>query len=193
MSKTPILPTKIEDFRKEHLPPKFNKKPEKVVPWQAVNIQTGSKDIKKAFVRSFSEDNKMYNFYQQKVEALFSKDLSREKAVVTLSVRSAFDLYLQARNFPIGSEIIMTGINIPDMVRVATDHGLVPVPLELNLKTMAPVGVDAFKNLITKKTVAVIFAYLYGIVYDISDYIPVAKEHNIDVLEDAAQCFRGHR
>ena len=45
----------------------------------------------------------------------------------------------------------MTGINIPDMVRVATDHGLVPVPLELNLKTMAPVGVDAFQSLITKK------------------------------------------
>jgi perosamine synthetase len=39
-----------------------------------------------------------------------------EKAVVTFSVRSLLDLYLQARKFPAGSEIIMTGLNIPDMV-----------------------------------------------------------------------------
>lgn len=41
---------------------------------------------------------------------------SNERAVVTFSVRSVLDLYLQVRKYPPGSEIIMTGINIPDMV-----------------------------------------------------------------------------
>lgn len=41
---------------------------------------------------------------------------ANERAVVTFSVRSMLDLYLQARKFPPGSEIIMTGLNIPDMV-----------------------------------------------------------------------------
>jgi len=61
-----------------------------------------------------------------------------ESALITLSVRSTFDLYLQARNFPKGSEIIMTGINIGDMIQIIKDHGLVPIPVDLDLYTMAP-------------------------------------------------------
>jgi hypothetical protein len=41
-----------------------------------------------------------------------------EAGFVSLSVRSTLDLYLQARQFPKGSEIIMTGINIGDMIMI---------------------------------------------------------------------------
>jgi dTDP-4-amino-4,6-dideoxygalactose transaminase len=37
----------------------------------------------------------------------------------------------------------------------------------------------------------VIFAYLYGIRYDISDYIAFLKDKNIDIIEDVAQSFIG--
>ena len=39
-------------------------------------------------------------------------------AVVALSVRTAFDAYLSVLNLPRGSEVVMTGINIPDMMQI---------------------------------------------------------------------------
>jgi len=47
---------------------------------------------------------------------MLTKDFEKEKVLVALSVRSAFDLYFQARKYPHGSEVVMMGINIPDMV-----------------------------------------------------------------------------
>ena len=63
---------------------------------------------------------------------------SNERAVVTFSVRSMLDLYLQVRNFPPGSEIIMTGINIPDMLKIMNEHKIVVVPVDLDIATLAP-------------------------------------------------------
>lgn len=36
-----------------------------------------------------------------------------------------------------------------------------------------------------------LFAYLYGIIYDIKPYMPALKEKNIDIIEDVAQSFKG--
>lgn len=85
----------------------------------------------------------------------------------------------------------MTSINIPDMVQIAKEHGLVPVPLDIDTDTMSPISVDALKALVTDKTKCVLFAYLYGIIYDIKPYIEALKDKNIDVLEDVAQSFCG--
>ena len=43
---------------------------------------------------------------------------SSEKSVVSFSVRTTFDALLHELDFPVGSEVIMTGINIPDMVHI---------------------------------------------------------------------------
>jgi hypothetical protein len=43
------------------------------------------------------------------VNSYFTVD-SNERAVVTFSIRSLWDLYLQARKYPPGSEIIMTAL-----------------------------------------------------------------------------------
>jgi perosamine synthetase len=45
----------------------------------------------------------------------------------------------------------MTAVNIPDMIQIVKEHGLVPVPLDLNLDTMEPISVDALKQAITPK------------------------------------------
>ena len=37
------------------------------------------------------------------------------------------------------------------MVQMLREHGLVPVPLELDPKTMAPYDVDSFRKLVSKK------------------------------------------
>lgn len=43
------------------------------------------------------------------------------------------------------------------------------------------------------QTKCVLFAYLYGIKYDIRPYIEYFKDKNIDIIEDVAQSFCGPR
>jgi alkyldihydroxyacetonephosphate synthase len=102
--------------------------------------------------------------------------------VVSLSVRTAFDLYLQAKNYPSGSEIIMTAIQIEGMVRVAQCHGLKVIPVDYTTTTtnttttskscdngkesgsgalVAP-SPDAIASLVTRHTVAVMIVHPFG-------------------------------
>ncbi len=111
--------------------------------------------------------------------------------MVTLCVRAAFDLFLQAKNYPKGSEVLMTAINIPDMVYIVRSHGLHPVPIELNLDTLAPVSLDIIKERVTEKTKCMVFAYIYGLHYDLEPYLDFLESKGIDVIEDVAQSFNG--
>lgn len=55
-----------------------------------------------------------------------------------LSVRTAFDLYLKALELPRGSLVVCSALTIPDMVTIFEEHGLVPVPVDLDPDTLAP-------------------------------------------------------
>jgi dTDP-4-amino-4,6-dideoxygalactose transaminase len=41
------------------------------------------------------------------------------------------------------------------------------------------------------QTKAIFFAYLFGVLYDISEIVPFAKERGLDIIEDCAQSFNG--
>ena len=69
----------------------------------------------------------------QKIKSLFG---TNNEAVVTLSVRTGLDLYLQCKNFPKGSEVLMSAINIPDVVTILRYHGLIPVPVDISTDTL---------------------------------------------------------
>lgn len=49
---------------------------------------------------------------------------SDDEGVVTLSVRTGFDLFLRERVYSKGSEILFSGASIPDMPRIAQSHGV---------------------------------------------------------------------
>lgn len=42
----------------------------------------------------------------------------------------------QALDWPPGTEVILTGVNIPDMTQVFRLHGLIPVPVEVDPHTL---------------------------------------------------------
>ena len=44
----------------------------------------------------------------------------------------------------------MTGINIPDMVQIIKEHGLVPVPIDFDIDTMNPIRMDDIKDAINE-------------------------------------------
>lgn len=63
-------------------------------------------------------------------ERAMSSWSDRDDFLITLSVRSAFDLMLRALQLPRGSEVLLSALTVPDMVRIVEMHGLVPVPVD---------------------------------------------------------------
>lgn len=126
----------------------------------------------------------------QKLQKLWTTPTNTNHVLPLLSVRSGFDLYLRIMKFPPGSEVIMSAVNIPDMVHIVRHHQLQVVPLDISIDTTAP-KVELLKDIVTPHTVAIVIAHLYGKMCPIDDIISFAKERNIQVIEDCAECFGG--
>jgi len=107
-----------------------------------------------------------------------------------LSVRSGFDLLLQALNLPAGSEIVTTAVTIPDMLQIAREHKLVPVGVDLNLRTLQP-SAEQIEKAITLRTRIILVAPLFGSQIDLRPLRDLARRHQLLLVEDGAQAFCG--
>ncbi|CAF3370004.1 unnamed protein product [Rotaria sp. Silwood1] len=107
-----------------------------------------------------------------------------------LCVRTGFDLFLRANQFPIESEIIMSAINIPSMITIVQFHQLKVIPCDINLDTLE-MNINHIKRLITSKTVAIVYAHIYGRCVDVSELVDLAYEKQIYFIEDCAESFFG--
>ena len=111
-------------------------------------------------------------------------------ALVCLTVRSAFDLYLQARDWPPGGEIVFAGLTVPDMPRIAQERGLRPVPLDIDPLT-AEWSAEALKRSVGPQTRAVVLTHLFGAKVEIEPSLETARRAGAAVVEDCAQAYRG--
>jgi perosamine synthetase len=123
------------------------------------------------------------------VEELWSHNNS---AFACLSVRSGFDLWLEALALPAGSEVLVSAITIRDMVRIIEAHGLVAVPVDLNPEDLS-VDIESLKRALSPKTRAVLVAHLFGTRQPLEPILKLAKEHGLFVAEDCAQAFAGRQ
>lgn len=124
------------------------------------------------------------------IQQMWITNQNRNPVLPCLSVRTALDLYLQIMNFPKGSEVIMSAVNIPDMVRVLHSHSLKIVSLDVDLETMAP-KIQLLERLITEKTKILLIANIFGRRFNVEPFIEVAKQYGIVVVEDWAEGFSG--
>jgi perosamine synthetase len=110
--------------------------------------------------------------------------------LVTLSVRTGLDLTLRALNFPPGTEILVSDINIPDMFNILAAHQLQAIPISLNKYTL---GIDAEQvaTAITPATKAILIAHLFGGITELNKIAEIAKEKQLILIEDCAQAFQG--
>ncbi len=123
----------------------------------------------------------------RRVERLWSE---QHDAWVCLSVRSGFDLLWQTLSLPPGSEVLVSALTIPHMVDILHEHRLVPVPVDVDLDTMAPPA-DLLRKAITPATRAVVVAHLFGSQFPLEPIVDVARENRLLVIEDCAQVFTG--
>ncbi len=110
-------------------------------------------------------------------------------ALACLSVRSGFDCLLSELALPEGSEVLMSAVTIPDMPRLVRHHGLVPVPVDLDLETMAP-RLDDLAKACTSKSRVLVVAHLFGGRVDLAPFVAFARSRDLLLVEDCAQAFR---
>jgi len=118
------------------------------------------------------------------------EDFRNDESLLCLSVRSGFDLFLKAVALPQGSEVLISAVTIPDMPRLLREHGLVPVPVDLDFATVS-VSSASLRDRVTPKTRAILVAHLFGSRMPMDHVIEVAGEHGLIVIEDCAQAFAG--
>ena len=143
-------------------------------------------NIFKAFLYSFSSLFSKKDI-EKDIEALWPD----HKVIVGLSVRSIFDLLLEEKQYKKGSEVIMSGITIPDMVKIVEAHHLNVVPVDIDMQTLQ-VSEASISNAITENTVMVVIAHLFGSRMNMDPvYKALHSRPDIMIVEDCAQTYAG--
>ncbi len=111
-----------------------------------------------------------------------------DEFLVTLSVRSGFDLTLRALDLPAGSEVLMSALTVPDMVRIVESHELKPVPVDVDERgQLIPA---ALEQAVSPQSRMLVIAHLFGSRLDLDDIARFAQQHELMLVEDLAQSFR---
>lgn len=153
--------------------------------WARTRFDLGWDDIRFGLCRTVGRRSQ--SRAQHALETLWCPERS---AIACTSVRSAFDLLLRALRLPPGSEVACSAINIGGMVDALTRHGLVPVPVDLDLATAAP-RPARLERAIGPRTRLVLIAPLFGARLDLAPIVALARRHGALVVEDAAQAYAG--
>lgn len=143
-------------------------------------------------------DEQRYDALLDEIERLWSPRATLQVGEVIdhqwlclLSVRTGFDLALQALSFPAGSEVVVSAITIPHMLDILAHHQLVAIPVDLDMETLT-VDVEAMRDAVRPgKTVALLVAHLFGSRMPLDEVARLAAEHDLVFFEDAAQAFIG--
>jgi perosamine synthetase len=152
--------------------------------WPAKQLDIGWSDLAAAAAYGLTRGSPADE--AQTLERSWGGDLG----MACLSVRSGFDLLLAALELPAGSEVLMTAVTISDMVRIVEHHGLVAVPLDLELSTLAP-RLEAIEAAITPRTRAIVVAHLFGSRVPMKPIVEIARRRGLLVIEDLAQGYAG--
>ena len=127
-------------------------------------------------------------YLEKRIERRFEDGDGVHNSMVTLSVRTGFDLLLRSLNLPKGSEVICSAVTIKDMIKIIQLHGLVLVPVDLMSDTLE-MRVDLLKEAITPKTKLIMVAHIFGSIVPLDGVIEAAG--SIPVIEDCAEAFVG--
>jgi dTDP-4-amino-4,6-dideoxygalactose transaminase len=97
-----------------------------------------------------------------------------------------FKAYIQLGKLQKGDEIIVPANTYIASILAILQADLVPILVEPRLETYN-INPDLIEEKITKKTKAIVAVHLYGQLAEMKNINAIAKQHNLLVIEDAAQ------
>jgi CDP-4-dehydro-6-deoxyglucose reductase, E1 len=119
--------------------------------------------------------------FEKKIAKLFNK----KYGLMVNSGSSAIMLAMEALNLPEGSEVITPALTFSTTVSYIVKNKLIPVFVDVEEGTYC-INESKIKNLITKKTKAILAPHLMGNIVNWKKLSPMLKKKNILIIEDSA-------
>lgn len=120
-------------------------------------------------------------------ESEFADYCETKHCVGTANGLDAIHLTLRAYGIGPGDEVIVPSHTFIATWLAVTLSGATPVPVEVRNNATYNIAPELIKAAITSKTKAIIPVHLYGCAADMSLVMRIAAEHDLKVIEDAAQ------
>lgn len=124
--------------------------------------------------------------YIEDFEKGMSNLVGQEYGVAVCNGTVALEDAVLALNLPEGSEVIMPDFTIISCLQAIVKAGLVPVMIDCDPYTWN-MDVSKVAEKVTAKTKAIMVAHIYGLPVDMDTVWAIAKDHNLVVIEDAAE------
>ena len=105
-------------------------------PYACINFDVERSDFLRAYRYTYTVGERHREEMVHTIEKLFYR--SGERILVTATVRTAFQAWLEMKRFPRGSEILMSAVNIPGMPQIVRENQLIPVMYDIEHDTLLP-------------------------------------------------------
>jgi len=126
----------------------------------------------------------------EKLESLFATKHNQKYAIGFNSGTSTLHSALVSFGVGEGDEVMIPALTVAMCGYAVWQCGATPVYVDVKKDTFL-MDTEDIKRKITSKTKAIMPVHIYGQVCDMTSIMEIAKEHNLYVLEDCAQCFLG--
>ena len=143
----------------------------------------GNEEIKAVtkVLKSSTQMGKNVSTFEKKISRLFEK----KYGLMVNSGSSALLLAMETLDFPPGSEIITPALTFSTTVGYIVRNNWVPVFVDVEEGTYC-INEKKIKNLITKKTKAIVAPHLMGNIVNWEKLAPMLKKRGILIVEDSA-------
>ena len=132
-------------------------------------------------LRVSTQMGKNVYLFENKISKLFNK----KYGLMVNSGSSALMLAMETLNLPKGSEVITPALTFSTTVSYIVRNNLVPVFVDVKEGTYC-INENKIKELITKKTKAIVAPHLIGNLVNWKKIYPILKKRKIIIVEDSA-------
>lgn len=141
------------------------------------------------------KDKDFYNYYEKNIKnvdwvKIFENELkikfNAKYAVACSSGTAAIHCSLMALGIKEGDEILVPNLTVIMTIMPILYIGATPVFVDCD-KNNIDFDYEDLKSKITERTKAIIPVYMWGVPYNLSKLVKIAKEHKLKIVEDACQ------
>lgn len=127
--------------------------------------------------------------YGRRFEEKLAEYLGVKRTLSVANCTLALELALEALGVGKGDEVVVSPYTFRSSATCAERVGAKAVFAEVGEDHL--INAETIRQVLTKKTKAIVVVHLYGQVADLSPILKLAQERGIFVIEDCAQCLGG--
>jgi len=126
----------------------------------------------------------------ERLEKAFAKRMGRKYAITFNSGTTTLHAALWALGVGYGDEVIVPPLTVISCMNAVLYCNAIPVFVDVDPDTFL-IDPEDIRKKITPRTKVIMPVHLYGQVCNMTEIMKIAREFNLSVVEDCAQCYLG--